>query len=178
MGASGWRGDHLSLVSARQYIWGPAEGGITTECVVRTARVGTAEASEVVLTRTGSVANLPGAEVRLDLSSPMAAYRVSSAGGAGGAGAGAAAAGAAAAAPALGAAVPLGTLGVRTSPAGGGPVRRTTYLSERLWITRSGCVDCGDASELAVLRRTEAELAIRPPPKSLYGRVYSKRYSE
>ena len=47
-----------------------------------------------------------------------------------------------------------------------------------LVINPSECIDCGDTSELAVLRRTEAELAIRPPPRSLYGKVYSKRYSE
>ena len=152
VGASGL--SDFTLVSARIYIWGPAE--ISTECVLRTTR-----GTEVLLTRTGSVTNLPRTEVRLDLSSPMAAYRVSSA-----------------AAPTLGPAVALDTLGLRASPAGGGPVRRTTYLSERLWITRSECIDCGDTSELAVLRRTEAELAIRPPPRSLYGKVYSKRYSE
>ena len=53
-----------------------------------------------------------------------------------------------------------------------------SFKIERGVSVGSECIDCGDTSELAVLRRTEAELAIRPPPRSLYGKVYSKRYSE
>ena len=49
----------------------------------------------------------------------------------------------------------------------------TTYLSERMWVTRSS----DDGAGVAVLRRTDAD-AVRPPSKALYGKVYSLRYSE
>ena len=35
----------------------------------------------------------------------------------------------------------------------------------------------GAEGALVILRRTDVELAIKPPSKLLYGRVYSLRYS-
>ena len=184
----------LTLISSRLYVWGPAEGGVSTERVLITrsagdaaapavdhsrhgcidggvggiagasrsqdaigahggreveAYLGTREISDapsahpstggaVVLVRTGSVTNLPGAEVRLDLSAPMSAYRVSSAP-------------AAPAAPldsatfTLGGVAPLNELILQSSLQpnldAGESVRRTTFLSERLWAAqlRSKC---------------------------------------
>ena len=147
----------LSLISSRLYVWGPAEGGVSTERVLRARSAGGAAAPSVgaalssnaagavdaadaagaaeavVLVRSGSVTNLPGAEVRLDLSAPMSAYRVSSA-------AARSAATLDSAALTLGAAVPLNELSLQPSLQpkldGGNSVRRTTFLSEQLWAAQ------------------------------------------
>ena len=152
----------LTLISSRLYVWGPAEGGVSTERVLRTRSAGDAAApavdaalssnaagaagaagaastaGAVVLVRTGCVTNLAGTEVRLDLSAPMSAYRVSSAP-------------AAPAAPldsatfTLGTVAPLNELILQSSLQpnldAGDSVRRTTFLSERLWAAqlRSKC---------------------------------------
>ena len=143
----------LSLISSRLYVWGPAEGGVSTERVLRARSAGGAAAPSVgtalssntaggadaadaagaaeavVLVRSGSVTNLPGAEVRLDLSAPMSAYRVSSA-------AARSAATLDSAALTLGAAVPLNELSLQPNLDGGNSVRRTTFLSEQLWAAQ------------------------------------------
>ena len=149
----------LTIVSARQFIWGPGEGGISTECVYEDPASGVG--SLVLLSRIGSVSNLAGTDVRLDFAMPLNANRVSMpADGGGGGGA-----------ATVGTALPLDT--VRGSAAGVmGSLWTTTYLSERMWVMRSP----GDGG-MTVLRRTDAE-AIRPPSKKLYGKVYSLKYSE
>ena len=49
----------------------------------------------------------------------------------------------------------------------------TTPPAPPLQVARMGA-----EGALVILRRTDVELAIKPPSKSLYGRVYSLRYSE
>ena len=134
----------LTLVSSRLYIWGPAEGGVSTELVLRTRGAGgdtapnvgaalsgnaagaAGTAGAVILVRTGCVTNRPGAEVRLDLTAPMSAYRASSV----------AAAPLQSAALTLGADVRLDELGLQPNLSGGASIRRTTFLSERLWVAQ------------------------------------------
>ena len=142
-------GSSLSVSSVREYVWGPGDGGVSTE-VVYSASDGADKA--IMLTRTGSVTNMPAADVRLDFPEPVSANSVT-------------------AAATMGSPVSLASLGF-SSPAGGASLRTTTYLSETLWVTRSG-----DDGGLAVLRRTDVD-ALKPPSRKLYGKVYSLRYSD
>ena len=159
----GGKTGRLALFSARQFIWGPGEGGTTTECVYSSvAESGSAEAEAIVLTRTGSVINLPATDLRLDFATPVSARRAAAT---------ITTTATVAAAPPLGSLVLPESVGL-VSPAGGALLRRTTYLSERLWVTRSS-----DDGGLAVLRRTDAD-ALHPPSRKLYGKVYSLRYSD
>ena len=101
---------------------------------------------------------MPATDVRLDFPSPPTMGRLSSASGGD--------------ASLLGPPLPTDMANLMPTRIGGASLRTTTYLSERLWVTRSG-----DDGGLLVLRRTEAE-ALRPPSRKLYGKVYSQKYSE
>ena len=157
----GDRAGGLELVSARQFIWGPGEEGTSTECVyaeVRSRPDVSEAVAAIVLTRTGSITNLPATDVRFDFPTPPSASSTVLSADAG-------------KAPTLGTPKPLGAVGLSIKP-GGTSLRRTTYLSERLWVMRSS-----DDGGLMVLRRTDTD-ALQPPSRRLYGKVYSLRYSD
>ena len=157
---------HLRIESARLYVWGPGEGGVSTECTLQPPDAATTAASAaasgeehgtaldtLVVIRTGSVTNLPARDVRLEFVSAGRVSRSSSGG------------------AILGNAAPQDVAGM-ASFTGGAAVQSSTFLNERLWVTRSR-----ERGEVTVLRRTDAE-ALQPPSRSLFGKVYSLRYTD
>ena len=151
------------LVSARQYVYGPVDaasdlrgvggdGGISTECVYALA-AGEAQPRAVVLSRLGSFTKLPAFDFRVDFSARARAYELN---------AGSAVAAGdhgrvrAAPSPTLTPLASQKALGVVDKPSGAS-LREIAYLSERLWISRSG-----DDGGVVVLQRSEAAPLVPP----------------
>ena len=150
-------GGELGLVSRRQWIYGPGPGGLAAECIYRSL-TGPAGGS-LLLTRMGGVTKLDGALVRLEFASTSSWYSLGYS-----------------ARPSLISGKPptvdsepsvVGRLPTEELPAdtrrrlcigekGSEGSRRTTYLSDELWVTR----DEGDGA-ITVLKRTSAE-AMQP----------------
>jgi len=126
-------GNSFSQVSARQYIYGPGEGGITVEYLHAVASDANAPI-KVLLTRPGSVTNLGGNVFQLDFSAPLSEYEVQSR----------------AKGESLLTGQPMAG-GVERAPPASQLLVQTTYLSERMWILR----DARDPSKVAVFQRTE-----------------------
>ena len=150
-----------NLVSARQWIYGPGEGGFAAECTF--ANDPHSRMPTVLITRLGAVVKLQGPDLRLDLDGVARAYQLayssrqtalrqkadgrwesveieSST-----------------SMPVVGDALPSqSSPRLCTSAAG---LQRTTYLSDTVWIVRSART--GGDQEPTVLLRTQAE-ALRP----------------
>ena len=134
------------LVSARQFVYGPVDtkadlqgigrdGSMSTECVYAPGD----GSPSVLLARSGSFTKLPAYDFRLEFAAPPRAYRLPADG----------------AAPSS-LASPRDALGSFELP-GGASLREITYLSEQLWISRSG-----DDGSVVVLGRSEAT-PLMPP---------------
>ena len=134
------------LVSARQFVYGPVDtkadlqgigrdGSMSTECVYAPGD----GSPSVLLARSGSFTKLPAYDFRLEFVAPPRAYRLPADG----------------AAPSS-LASPRDALGSFELP-GGASLREITYLSEQLWISRSG-----DDGSVVVLGRSEAT-PLMPP---------------
>ena len=134
------------LVSARQFVYGPVDtkadlqgigrdGSTSTECVYAPGD----GSPSVLLARSGSFTKLPAYDFRLEFAAPPRAYRLPADG----------------AAPSS-LASPRDALGSFELP-GGASLREITYLSEQLWISRSG-----DDGSVVVLGRSEAT-PLMPP---------------
>ena len=145
-------GEQLRLVSARSWVYGPGDGGLATECVYTTP--GGPHAGSMLLTRAGNVTKLPASALRFDYAEAALAYplnyaqrsRIGSIAGS---------------PPTLESTPQVGPLlgaepasALRLCAASGGD-KRTSYLSDVLWIVR------GERGATTVLQRTEAE-ALRP----------------
>ena len=171
-------GAHDRLVTAREWIYGPGEGGGATECVYATSSG--LKSGSLLIARTSAVTKLPDEMLRLDVAPAARAYaltystrearRLQQADGSW------------ATVerevqretPAAGALLASDAQMRQCSPRGG--VRRTTYLSDTVWIERTstdaapaaaatgsgGGVSGGGGGSVTVLRRTEAE-ALAPP---------------
>jgi len=137
------------LVSARQFVYGPVDtkadlqgigrdGSTSTECVYAPGD----GSPSVLLARSGSFTKLPAYDFRLEFTAPPRAYRLP-------------ADGAAPSSP-VPLASPRDALGSFELP-GGASLREITYLSEQLWISRSG-----DDGSVVVLGRSEAT-PLMPP---------------
>ena len=137
------------LFSARQFVYGPVDtkadlqgigrdGSTSTECVYAPGD----GSPSVLLARSGSFTKLPAYDFRLEFTAPPRAYRLPADG----------------AAPSTPAplASPRDALGSFELP-GGASLREITYLSEQLWISRSG-----DDGSVVVLGRSEAT-PLMPP---------------
>jgi len=153
----------FQLSSARLFVYGPGEGGITVEYLHECPSAG----SSLLLERSGAVANLGDNYISFDFSEPLRPYQVGS--------------------------LPNGTLQLATGRPLGGSAEsaalfappastklHTTYLSERLWVLRNE----RDESQVAVFERTEtrsvfdrrglvADGQLRPPADESirYGRL-------
>ena len=134
------------LVSARQFVYGPVDtkadlqgigrdGSMSTECVYAPGD----GSPSVLLARSGSFTKLPAYDFRLEFAAPPRAYRLPADG----------------AAPSS-LASPRDALGSFELP-GGASLREITYLSEQLWISRSG-----DDGSVVVLGRSDAT-PLMPP---------------
>ena len=146
----------LELVSARQFVFGPSDaasdlrgigrdGGISTELTYALQPLSVDGGQQLLLARSGSFTKLPDYSYRLDFAQParrvLLPLAVADAGTSSGA-----------------MAKPLDIDTRRMlGPAGGASLRDITYLSEKLWVSRSN-----DGGGLLVLKRTDAR-AVAPP---------------
>lgn len=127
--------NQLSLAGVRHFIYGPGEGGITTEYLYSAA----ASATKVLLARQGYVSNLGGNFFQLDFTKKLDGYEVASVGD-------------------KDFLTPMPAL----PPGEGGPpimgvTLQTTYLSSSLWILRSYSEDGYEKTpqQICVFKRTE-----------------------
>jgi len=153
----------LRLVSGRLFVFGPpnareelrgidSEGGISTEWIYSPLDEGVQSRDRFLIQRTGVLMKLPEYAYRLDFPQPAALFRYDTP-------SEAASAGSARddAAPAL-SQLPVDALsGAALRMGAGTTLRRITYLSERLWISRNG-----DGGALLVLQRSSSR-ALAPP---------------
>lgn len=163
------------LVSAREWIYGPGEGGAATECVYATASG--LPSGSLLITRASAVTKLPDSLLRLDVAPAARAYALTYSSRearrlqqADGSWATVTRDVNRANAPAAGVLLANDASLKQCWPRGG--VRRTTYLSDTIWIERvhaggaSGAAAAskggGGSGSVTVLRRTEAE-ALAPP---------------
>lgn len=134
----GAQGQALALKSARQFVYGPADAKaeLSGRGVDGSASVELVYGDTRLVAISGSLTKLPSYAYRLDLSQPAAAYSLR-----------------------------RGSRDITPLPstrtysvagAGGATMRRISYLSERLWISRS------DNGDLTVLQRCDA-IALAPP---------------
>jgi hypothetical protein len=158
---------NAQLVSARQFVYGPADaavdlsgvgrdGGISTESLY-TLAVGENKMERLLLSRSGSFTKLPAYDFRVDFTTRAHAYELSSIG------LGAQGDPAAVSALSMPAITPLASpqraLDIVDKPEGSS-LRQISYLSERLWISRGGADD-----GVAVLRRVDAVPLVPPPER-------------
>jgi len=129
------RGIRLDQVSARNFVYGPGEGGITVE-YLHAANADSDAPVKVVLTRPGTVTNLGGNVFQLDFGKPFDEYEVQY--------------NKATKVDSLLTGQPMVAGAEKAAPAAE-LLLRTTYLSEKMWILRDARV--GD--QVAVFRRTE-----------------------
>ena len=141
----------MKLLSARQFVNGPPnakeelkgkfqDGGIATECVY-----GEADGRRrILLSRSGSLIKLPAFAYRLDFAKPAAAYEFDENGDG---------------SPGRLAPLSDASLGLDRLP-GGATLREISYLSERVWISRSS-----DDGALVVAERSDAR-ALAPSTKA------------
>uniref|UniRef100_A0A7S2N0P2 Uncharacterized protein n=1 Tax=Haptolina brevifila TaxID=156173 RepID=A0A7S2N0P2_9EUKA len=154
------RGGLFSQVSARHFVYGPGEGGITIEYLHAAER----DDNRLLLTRSGAVTNLGENTFQLDFRVPLEEYevRTDTQGN-----------------DKLATGEALNSGVERASPATS-HFLRTTYLSERLWIVR----DVSDFDRVAIFQRTNtrsvmdrrglvAEGQLKPPSDETirYGRL-------
>ena len=141
----------LRCVSARQFVYGPQDaaedlslkgrdGGTSTELVYAMDDAG--GGGQILLTRSGAFTKMPGFDFRLDFAQPPRAYRLS--------------------ADADGSDSGLRQMAIATTtgvlyPMGGASLREISYLSERLWISRSN-----DDGGRVVLLRSDARALVPP----------------
>jgi len=116
-GGTAWR-----QVSARQFVYGPGEGGIHIEYLYRAPGV----SSDLLLARSGKVSNRGGNIFQLDFESPLAAFEADAGRG-----------GDSADDDFLATGKPLAGAPQGSRP-GTGLELQTTYLSERMWVVRDG----------------------------------------
>lgn len=156
----------LKLESARQFVYGPGEGGITLEYLYSPpgspGKEAGAQGNSVLLARQGAVSNLGGNFFELDFSTPLQGYEVERSKGSD-------------------LLTPLPSI---PPSEGAPPVRgltmQTTYLSAALWILRSYT----NPDQVVVFERTEtrsvldrrglvAEGQLKPPDDESirYGRL-------
>ena len=144
------RGGGYELVSSRQFVYGPGEGGITCEYLFE--KPGAEE--KVLLARTGAVSNLGGNYFVLDFSTPLYGFEVAAADGSYDA-----------------QLIPrsLAPLSGASGRVDGGPsvkglTLHTTYLSDRMWILRpfgeGASLAARSMDEFVVLRRTETRSVV------------------
>ena len=160
-------GGGATLRSARQFVYGPPsvrddlrgvdrEGGTSIECTYELAGSdGARPASRILVASSGSLTKLPSFAYRLEFAQPARAYALPATGGADGDGVAAAAA--AEAPPELKELPAAATANLVRSVAGGATRKEISYLSERVWISRSG-----DGGTATVLARCDAR-ALAPP---------------
>lgn len=151
----------LQLSSARQFVYGPGEGGITVEYLFTPPSTTGAANKAVLLARQGAVSNLGGNFFQLDFPTPLQPYELE-----GGS------------SQQL---TPLPALPTSEgAPPASGLTMQTTYLSGELWILRSYT----DPTQVSVFQRTEtrsvldrrglvAEGQLKPPDDETirYGRL-------
>lgn len=144
------RGGGYELVSSRQFVYGPGEGGIMCEYLFE--KPGAEE--KVLLARQGAVSNLGGNYFVLDFSTPLYGFEVSAASGGYDA-----------------QLMPnsLAPLGGASGRVAGGPAVKdltlhTTYLSDRMWVLRPfgepGTRAARAGDDFIVLRRTETRSVV------------------
>lgn len=145
------RGGGYELVSSRQFVYGPGEGGITCEYLFE--KPGAEE--KVLLARTGAVSNLGGNYFMLDFKTPLYGFEVEAKSGGG------------YDADLLPRSLaPLAGAGGRVDggPAVSGLTLHTTYLSDRMWVLRPsgepGSSAARASDEFIVLRRTETRSVV------------------
>ena len=127
------QGRNFQQVSARQFVYGPGEGGIIVEYVYETP----GSSTKLLLSRPGSVTNLGENTFQLEYSNPLDEYEVRTNATTGN--------------DALVTGQKLEG-GVERAPPTKGLFMRTTYLSERLWILR----DVREPERISVFQRTYA----------------------
>jgi len=155
------RGDRFVQTSARNFVYGPGEGGITIEYLHETERGG----NKLLLTRPGAVTNLGDNTFRVDFGAPLEEFEVGVDSRTGN--------------DKLTTGEQL-TGGVERASSSASLFLRTTYLSERLWIVR----DLSLPDRVAVYQRTStrsvmdrrglvAEGQLKPPSDETirYGRL-------
>lgn len=145
----------LRLLSARMFVYGPMDaasdlrgvgrdGGTSTELTYELRQPMADLRREVLLARSGSFTKLPAYAYRVEFARPATRLLLPIPD---------AASGSEGSAPKPLDADSMGVL----NPSGGASLREITYLSEKLWISRSN-----DDGGLLVLQRTDAR-AFRPP---------------
>jgi len=126
-------GRTYTQVSARQFVYGPGEGGIICEFLHESPGVD----AKLLLTRPGVVTNLGENVFQLDFPQPLQEYEVKTNSTTG--------------AEALVSGVQLSG-GAERAPPLNNQFQRTTYLSERFWVLR----DATDDKRISVYQRTYA----------------------